>query len=496
MPKAIVIGSGFGGLGVAIRLQARGFETVIVEKNTKVGGHAYQLTKGGYVFDMGPSLITAPDIIRSVFTAAGERMENYLDLIPLDPFYRVYFHDGTYLDYNGSASNMKTQMARYNQKDAEEGYDRFMKKSKALYEAVILEGLGSSPFMTAKSMLDFTPRAIKLGAYRTSYGMAKTHFKDFRHRFMFSFHPLFIGGNPFRAPAVYQMIPYLEKEGGVWFTKGGMYSVIQALEKVFRKLGGEIKTNAEVRKILIENSHVTGVQTTHETLEADLVVSNADILHTYRDLIDAKWRKKWHNSKIDKTDVAMACFLIYMGTKKQFPKLLHHTLILSERYKPLIQDIFDKKILPDDFSMYLHAPTRTDPDMAPPGCESLYVLIPVANNLSGIDWESKKQEFADKILHFLEYDFGMEGLAQNLEVLELFTPNDFQKFRNSTFGSAWGVEPKLTQTAVFRPHNRSEDVAGLYFVGASTHPGAGVPGVLLTAETTEKVILEDFSEVA
>lgn len=495
MPKAIVIGSGFGGLSVAIRLQARGFETVIVEKNTKVGGHAYQLQKDGYVFDMGPSLITAPEIIRAVFRSAGEKMEDYLDLIPLDPFYRVYFHDGSYLDYNGDAANMKAQMARYNQKDAEVGYDRFMKKSKALYEAVILEGLGSSPFMTAKSMLEFTPKAIKLGAFLTSYGMAKRYFKDFRHRFMFSFHPLFIGGNPFRAPAVYQMIPFLEKEGGVWFTKGGMYSVVQAFEKLFLKLGGKIRTNAEVRQIMVESGHVTGVKTAHETLEADLVVSNADILHTYRDLIEPQWRKKWHANKIEKTDVAMACFLMYMGTKKQYPQLLHHTLILSERYKPLIEDIFDKKILPDDFSMYLHAPTRTDPEMAPEGCESLYVLVPVANNLSGLDWEAQKQPFAEKILHFLEHEFGMKDLKANLEVLELFTPNDFQKFRNSTYGSAWGVEPKLTQTAVFRPHNRSEDVAGLYFVGASTHPGAGVPGVLLTAETTEKVILKDFEEV-
>ena len=225
------------------------------------------------------------------------------------------------------------------------------------------------------------------------------------------------------------------------------------------------------------------------------MVSNADILHTYRDLIEPQWRKKWHANKIEKTDVAMACFLMYMGTKKQYPQLLHHTLILSERYKPLIEDIFDKKILPDDFSMYLHAPTRTDPEMAPEGCESLYVLVPVANNLSGLDWEAQKQPFAEKILHFLEHEFGMKDLKANLEVLELFTPNDFQKFRNSTYGSAWGVEPKLTQTAVFRPHNRSEDVAGLYFVGASTHPGAGVPGVLLTAETTEKVILKDFEEV-
>lgn len=490
---AVVIGSGFGGLSIAIRLQARGFKVTLLEKNEMVGGHAYQLKKDGYVFDMGPSLITAPKIIQRVFNVAGEKLEDYLDLIPLDPFYRVYFHDGTFLDYTGDTETMKAQMRQYNERDANEGYDRFMAQSLGLYQAVIEEGLGAKPFMTAKSMLNFIPEAFKLGALNTSYGMAKRYFKDDRHRFMFSFHPLFIGGNPFRAPAVYQMIPYLEKTGGVWFTKGGMYSVVEAFEKVFRKIGGTIQTQAEVAKIQIENGKAKGVKTKDGTLyDADLVVSNADVLHTYRDLIEPQWRKKWHNRKIDRTDVAMSCFLMYMGTTKQFPQLLHHTLILSHRYKELVTDIFDHKVLPDDQSMYLHAPTRTDPEMAPEGCESLYVLIPVANNQSGIDWEQMKQPYADKILKFLEEDFGLEGLREHLEVLELFTPNDFAKHRNSTYGSPWGVEPKLTQTAVFRPHNRSEDIDGLYFVGASTHPGAGVPGVLLTAETTEGVILGDF----
>lgn len=491
---ASVIGSGFGGLAIAIRLQARGIQTTLLEKQSMVGGHAYQLQEKGYTFDMGPSLITAPDILESVFAAAGEKMADYLDLIPLDPFYRIYFHDNTFLDYTGNSDKMKSEIAKFSTKDAEKGYDAFMAHAAKIYKAVITDGLGSKPFMDFRAFFEFAPEAIQLGAFRSSYGMAKRYFEDFRTRFMFSFHPLFIGGNPFRSPAVYQMIPYLEKEGGVWFTKGGMYSVVDAFRKVFLKLGGKIECNAAVQEIVVEDGAAKGVLYNEQFLATDLVVSNADTLYTYEKLIASKWRKKWNHAKINRTKVAMGCIVMYMGVKKQFPQLLHHTLILSERYKALIEDIFDKKILPDDFSMYLHAPTRTDASMAPPNCESLYVLIPVANLESGLNWDELKHSFGEKVLTFLEEDFGLSGLKENLEVLSFFTPNDFLQNRNSRYGSPWGVEPRLTQTAVFRPHNRSEDVQNLYFVGASTHPGAGVPGVLLTAETTERVILSDFAE--
>lgn len=489
--KVIVIGSGFGGLSVAIRLQSQGFQVTILEKNSKIGGHAYPLKKDGYSFDMGPSLITAPDIIESIFKSAGKTTSDYLDLIKLDPYYRIYFHDGTYLDYNGDTENMKSQMAKFNKKDSE-NYDAFMEASRKIYEAVIPQGLGSTPFMDIGIMAKFAPRALKMKGLKSSFQFAKQFFKDPRHQFTFSFHPLFIGGNPFKAPAIYQMIPYLEKVGGVWFTKGGMYSVVQALEKVFLEIGGEIKTNSEVTKIDVENGIATGVHTDAGFTSADIVVSNTDFIHLYKDLIDGENRKKWSDRRLDKLDYSMSAFLLYLGVKKQYPKLKHHTLILSERYKGLITDIFDKKILPDDFSMYLHVPTRTDVGMAPNGSESMYVLIPVANLQSGIDWRVTGEKFKKTVLDFLENDFGMDGLQENIKVCEMFTPDDFVKKQNAYYGSAWGVEPKLTQTAIFRPHNRSEDIKNLYLVGASTHPGAGVPGVMLTAETTEGVILKDF----
>ena len=488
--KIVIIGSGFGGLAAAIRLQAKGMQVTVLEKNAKVGGHAYQLVKKGYTFDMGPSIITAPDLIQRVFACAGARIEDYLDLVKLDPFYRIYFHDGSSLDYTDDAVQMKRQMARFSEEDAA-NYDRFMAHTRQLYDAVITDGLGSMPF-DLPTMLGFLPRALRLRALIPAYDFVKRYFKDPRHRFTFSFHPLFIGGNPFRAPSVYLMIPYLEKTGGVWFSKGGMYSLVRALEEVFKALGGVVETDAEVEKIVVENRKAKGVLAKGRLYEADGVVSNADLVHTYGELIESKHRRKWSDKKLRKTQYSMSAFLLYLGVRKKYPQLKHHTLILSERYKGLVDDIFDNKVLPDDFSMYLHIPSQTDPLMAPEGCESMYVLIPVPNLESGINWEKTKQAYTNKVLTFLENDFGLTDLRRSIEVLETFTPANFKMQRNNHLGSAWGVEPKLTQTAYFRPHNRSEDIKNLYFVGASTHPGAGVPGVLLTAETTIKLVVEDL----
>ena len=491
MRNAAIIGSGFGGLAAGIRLQARGIQTTIFEKNKKVGGHAYQFKKDGYTFDMGPSLITAPEIIEKIFHAAGRRMKDYLDLIYLDPFYRIYFHDGSKIDYSADAERMKAQLAKFNPSDAA-NYGRFMKLVRQLYDAVIVDGLGARPF-DLPTLLRFLPKALRLKALLPAYHVVSRYFKDPRSRFTFSFHPLFIGGSPFRSPAVYLMIPYLEKAGGVWFTKGGMYSLVEAFERLFLEMGGEIRTNSEVSKIRVQNGRAAGVIANGENHDFDIVVSNAHFAHTYKDLIKVEHRKKWTDRKVTKLAYGMSTFLIYLGVKKQYPQLLHHTLILSERYKELVKDIFDNKILPDDFSMYLHVPSRTDTEMASPGCESMYVLIPVPNLRSNIDWQEMAQLYAHRILRFLEEDFGLEGLRENIEVLELFTPEDFKKRRNNYLGSAWGVEPRLTQTASFRPGNRSEDIKGLYLVGASTHPGAGVPGVLLTAEATENAIVTDFN---
>lgn len=489
--RIAIIGSGFGGLTAAIRLQARGYQTIVFEKNERVGGHASQFVRDGYTFDMGPSLITAPEIIEDIFTAAGRKLEDYLDLIRLDPAYRIYFADGTHIDYTENPASMREQLASFHPDDAH-GYDRFMEASKGIYEAVILDGLGSTAFDNLGVLAKFLPRALKLNALLPAYANVKRFFKDERSRFTFSFHPLFIGGNPFRAPSVYQMIPYLEREGGVWFTKGGMYTVVQAFEKLLLELGGEIRTNSPVDEILVENGRATGVVSNGTQVFADGVISNADWMHTNRDLLNGAPRRKWKTEKLGKVGYSMGAYLLYLGVKKQYPQLRHHTLILSPRYRGLVRDIFDNKVLPDDFSMYLHVPTRTDPGMAPEGSESMYVLIPVANLESGIDWNTMAGPYTEKVLDFLEKDFGLTDLRKNIEVMETYTPSDFLRDRNSHLGSAWGVEPKLTQTANFRPHNRHEDINHLYLVGASTHPGAGLPGVMLTAKTTEALVTEDL----
>ena len=491
---AVVVGSGFGGLAAAARLQAAGVQVTLVEKREKLGGRAYQLRDRGYVFDMGPSLVTAPHIIDSIFRAGGRRLQDYVDLVSLDPFYRIYFHDGTHLDYVGDPERMKAQMKRYSPRDAER-FDDFLTDVRPIYDAVIGDRLGSKPFDTVGSMMRFLPRMAKLRAYVPVTRFVNRYFEDFRHRFIFSFHPLFVGGNPFSTPSIYLMIPFLEREGGVWFTRGGMYSLVEGLGRYFQELGGTILTGEEVEEITVRDGRATGVRTASRELPADLVVSNADPGHTYGNLVDARHRKRWTDRKLARTDWSMSCFLLYLGTRRQYPQLEHHTLILTERYKGLLKDIFGKKILPDDFSMYLHAPTRTDPEMAPPGCESMYVLVPVANQESGLDWSRIKDEFADKVIDFLE-EWGLEDLREEMEVLHVFTPEDFETQLNATAGNAFAINPKFTQTAWFRPHNRSEDVDGLYFVGAGTHPGAGMPGVISSAKVLDHYIKDRKVEPA
>jgi phytoene desaturase len=487
-----IIGAGFGGLAEAIRLQARGHKVTVFEKRARVGGRAYQLQKNGYTFDMGPSLITAPFIIERVFAAAGKSMKDFLSLSALDPFYRIYFHDKTHLDYSGDPELMRRQMAKFNPSDAA-GYDRFFEDVKPIYDAVITEGLGGRPFLTWKSFLSFAPRALRLGGLRSVYSFASKYFQDERNRIAFSFHPLFIGGSPFRAPSIYTMIPYLERDAGVWYAKGGMYSLVQAFEKVFRDLGGQIRTNAEVQEILVEEGKAVGVRVGGERFPADAVISNGDVPWVYKNLLNPRHRRRWSDSAVNKLHMSMSCLLIYIGVRKKYDRLKHHTLILSERYRGLVEDIFDRKLLSQDFSMYLHVPSRTDSSMAPEGGESIYVLVPVPHLGANVDWSSAAEPFRDRVLNHLEHDFGLEGLRQNIEVLEMFTPDDFKTTLNAHLGNAFSIEPRLTQSAYFRPHNKCEDVRGLYFVGAGTHPGGGVPGVLLGAEATERCVLEDLS---
>lgn len=489
--QAVVIGSGFGGLAAAIRLQAAGVRTTLVERRQQLGGRAGQLREAGYTFDTGPSLITAPDLLDDVFRTAGKRLRDYVSLVPLDPFYRVWFHDGSHMDYTADRERMIAAMARFDPRDAAR-LDDFYAALAPIYDAVIREELGAQPFDTLTSMAAFAPRVVRLRAWEPVARFVGRYFRDWRHRFLFSFHPLFLGGSPFRSPSIYLMIPYLEKEGGVWFARGGMYSLVRGFETLFRDLGGTVRSGTAAVRLETEGRRITGVRTAPGSrLPADIVVSNADVGHTYGDLLGHVRRRRWTDRRISKIKQSMSCFLLYLGVRRQYPRLAHHTLVLGPRYEGLVRDIFDRKVLADDFSMYLHAPTRTDPSMAPPGCESLYVLVPVPNAASGIDWSREAEPMTRRVIARLE-DWGLEGLADAIEVRRTFTPDDFRTEYNATLGNAFGVEPRLTQTAWFRPHNRSEEVRGLYLVGAGTHPGAGVPGVILSAAATFRSIAEDW----
>lgn len=490
MTRIVVIGSGFGGLASALRLQARGYQVTLLEKREKPGGRAYQLKDGGYTFDMGPSIITAPDLLEDLFSSAGVRVDEYLTLKPLEPYYRIYFGDGRYFDYGGNQESLRRELLKFDS-EAPAQYARFMEKTGDIYRRAFAD-LAHQPFLSVGDFMKVVPELALLRADRSVYSLVSDYFTDPSLRMAYSFHPLFIGGNPFRASAIYSIVPFLERGGGVHFAMGGTYALIEALVRRFRELGGQLECNADVVEICVDGGRVTGVVTAGgRRWPADAVVSNADIVWTYARLIDRKHRRRWTDRKITRLKQSMSCFLLYLGLNRQYEKLLHHTIIMSPRYQGLIGDIFDRKVLADDFSLYVHAPTRTDPSMAPPGHESVYLLAPVPNLSADTDWKTMAKPFRDRIIQFLERDFGLEGLEQSIEVEHMFTPLDFRRQLNAFQGSAFSIEPVLLQSAYFRPHNRSEDVEGLYLAGAGTHPGAGLPGTLLSAEIVDRLVGTD-----
>lgn len=482
----IVIGSGFGGLSAAIRLQSQGYQVTILERRNQIGGRASVYKIDGFTFDAGPTVITAPFLIKELFDIAGKNMNNYVELLPVWPYYRIFFDDKSHFDYAHPEDNIKT-IAQFSPEDLD-GYKRMIQDVKPIFEKGFLE-MSFKPFDSFASMLKIAPALFSLKSYKTNYQFVSKYIKNEQLRIVFSFHPLLIGGNPFTVPSIYSLIQYLEKEWGVFFAKGGTTALVHGLAKLFTDLGGKIILNADVSKINVFEKQVSGVSLKDGMyFSADIVISNADVATTYMKMIDKKWRKKNTDKKYSKAKYSMSLFLIYFGTKKQYPDMKHHTIILGPRYKELLKDIFDKKILADDFSSYLHVPTRTDPSLAPPGCETFYILVPVPHQDSGLDWDALKDQFKDKILSFLDKEY-LPGLLDNLVVSKVFTPKDFETEFLSYKGSAFSLEPVFRQSAYFRTHNKSEDIKNLYFVGAGTHPGAGVPGVLSSAKlTTDQII--------
>jgi phytoene desaturase len=414
-----------------------------------------------------------------------------VELVALNPYYRIYFADGSHFDYGGTPEQVEAQLRAFDPESVA-GYRRFMLATRQIYRRAF-EDLAAQPFHRLSAFLKLTPELVRLHAARSVYDFVARYFRDPRLRMVFSFHPLFIGGNPLRASAIYSIVPYLEQQGGVWFARGGMYALVQAMQALFERLGGHTRLEAGVEEVLVDERtrHATGVRLRDgDVLHAEAVVLNADVASAYLQLVPARYRRRMTDRRVRGYRYSMSCFILYLGLDRQFPKLLHHTIVMSRRYRELISDIFDGYGLPADLSLYLHAPTRSDPTMAPPGGESLYVLAPVPHLGRGVDWIEQAQPFRDRIIRFLEDEFGLVGLEQSIRVERQFTPLDFRDELSSYLGAAFSIEPTLLQSAWFRPHNASEDIAGLYLVGAGTHPGAGVPGVLLSAAITTRLVQE------
>jgi phytoene desaturase len=484
-PNAAVIGSGFGGIAAAIRLQAKGYQTTLFEKLDQPGGRASVFRDKGFTYDAGPTIITAPFLIDELFALAGKKTEDYVQIVPCTPFYRIYFYDGQTFDYTGSEEAMLAEVRRFSPDDARR-YPALVAKTKEIFDRAFID-LADQPFSEFMDMIRVAPDLIRLRSQESVYTMVARYIKHPLLRQVFSFHPLLVGGNPFASSSIYSMIQFLERKWGVHFAMGGTGALVSAFIKIFEEMGGTLRLNCPVEEIIIEEGAVSGLRLADgEEFSTKLVVSNGDVSRVYQDLVPAKHRKKWTDARLKKMRYSMSLFLIYFGTDRTYPELAHHSIILTKRYRELIEDIFNQKILAEDFSLYLHAPTRTDPSLAPEGCECFYVLSPVPHLEADIDWENVKERYADAILESLEAQ--CPDLRRHVVSKLLFTPKDFESRYDAHLGSAFQFEPILTQSAWFRPHNVSEDVKGLFLAGAGSHPGAGLPGVLSSAKILERVI--------
>ncbi|MBS0278786.1 MAG: phytoene desaturase [Proteobacteria bacterium] len=485
-PHAIVIGSGFGGLAAAIRLGARGYRVTVLEKLDQPGGRACVFRQDGFTFDAGPTIITAPLLFEDLWTLCGRTFSRDIDLRALDHFYRILFDDGGHYDCVAGADAMKAEIARISPRDVE-GYERFMRHSEAIFR-IGFEQLGHVPFDSLMDMAKIAPDLARLRGDRSVYDTAAKFVKHPYLRFALSFHPLFVGGNPFRTTSIYCLISFLERHWGVHFAMGGTGTLVRGLAGLIEGQGNDIRLDSEVAEITVEAGRATGVRlASSETLASDIVVSNADAAWTYEHLLANAPRRRWSDRKLDHARYSMSLFVWYFGTKRKYPDVPHHTILLGPRYRELIGDIFDSKILAEDFSLYLHRPTATDPALAPDGCDGFYVLSPVPHLDSGVDWSREAERYRRAIARRLSEKL-LPGLEDAIVTSRVFTPLDFRDRLSSVKGAAFGLEPLLTQSAWFRPHNRSEDVEHLYLVGAGTHPGAGVPGVLSSARILDKVV--------
>jgi phytoene desaturase len=485
--KIVVIGSGFGGLAAAIRLRAQGHDVAVLEKLPDPGGRGRVFEQDGFVFDAGPTIITAPLLFEDLFAVAGKRIADYATLVQLDPYYNVRFEDGTVFSYNGDRESIIRQIRAINPGDVD-GYLEFVEKAEEIFRTGF--ALIDKPFDRLSDMMRVLPDLARLGSHRSVAAFVNRFIKDPRLRQVFSFHPLLVGGNPFQTTSIYALIHTLEQKWGVWFAMGGTGALVKAMVKLLTDIGGEIRYSAEVGQIDVDPSTrrargVTLVDGT--TIRADAVVANSEVAQTYLSLVPSFARKKNTDRRMKSLRYSMSLFVMYFGTNRRYDDIAHHEILMGPRYRELLEDVFTKKILARDFSLYLHRPTATDQSLAPPGHDAWYVLSPVPHLGGNVDWATAAKPYRDTNVAYLEKHY-LPDLSQRIVTEKIIDPRYFRETLNSHAGSAFSVEPILTQSAWFRPHNRSEDVPNLYFAGAGTHPGAGLPGVLSSGKIVADMI--------
>ena len=484
--KSIVIGSGFGGIAAALRLRAKNHDVTLIEKQKDLGGRARVFKKNGFTFDGGPTVITAPYLINELFELFNKNPKDYIEIIPLKTWYRFIFEDGMKFDYSGNEDEMKMQIEKVNKEDIK-GYENLVKFTKKIFDKGFLE-LSDVPFDKPLFMMKQLPALINLKSYKSVYSLVSSYIKNEKLRRLLSMHPLLVGGNPFTTTSIYGLILYLEKKWGIHYSMGGTGNIIKGLERLMIEEKIKILKDSEVTSINLNQNKIKSVTINNQKeFDADNVICNADPPAVYEKMLINKKKNNFFNWKKKRMDYSMGLFVYYFGTKKVYEDVEHHTIKFGNKYKEHLQDIFDKKKLNEDISYYLHRPSATDKSMAPKGHDCFYVLVPVPNNQSGIDWSVEGDKIKNLVIDKMEKSL-LPNLRENIVEDFYLTPDYFEKELNTKYGSGFSIQPKFSQSAYFRFHNKSEVCDGLYFVGAGTHPGAGVPGVLSSAKVLDKIL--------
>ena len=485
--KVIVIGSGFGGLASALRLRAKGYEVTLLEKHPDLGGRARVFKKGNFIYDGGPTVITAPYLIEELFSLFNKKISNYVKIVPLDLWYRFVFNDGETFDYSGNEKSMEKEIKKFSDKDYE-GYNKLVKFTEKIFDKGFTD-LSDKPFNNFSFMIKQIPSLLNLKSYKSVYGLVSNYISNEKLRRVFSMHPLLVGGNPFTTTSIYTLILFLEKKWGIHYSMGGTGSVVKALEKLMEEENIRIIKDAEVTEIISKNKDVKAVKINKsKIIDCDYVVCNSDPPNVYKNLIKSKDNYNFlFKQKMKRMDYSMGLFVYYFGSKKQYKNVAHHTIYFGKSYEEHLEKIFEKKVLSEDISYYLHRPSATDPNMSPNGQDAFYVLVPVPNNLSNINWSNEGEKFKDLILDKMDKSV-LPGIKENVVSDFYLTPDYFEKDLATLHGSGFSIQPKFSQSAYFRFHNQSEVFDNLFFVGAGTHPGAGMPGVISSAKVLDKIL--------